>query len=138
MVGHQDRADLLARNHFRDQSGSAGGVVPLHRRMVQPPTHPSRTRRARPTSTRLPGRPASSIKPHRLPSNLRVPIPDSRVSEKSGEAQGEVLRNVAPETTKDELDAAYVATARDNPLYPYEPEVEQLATRQRRRRWPVK
>ena len=50
-----------------------------------------------------------------------------------GEAQGEVLRNVAPETTRNELDAVYAATARDNPLYPYEPEIERLAARQRRR-----
>ena len=34
MVDPQDRADLLARNHFRDQSRGPGGVVPLHRRMV--------------------------------------------------------------------------------------------------------
>jgi putative transposase len=44
VVGHQDRADLLARNHFRDESRGAGGAVPLHRRMVQPAAHSSRTR----------------------------------------------------------------------------------------------
>lgn len=50
----------------------------------------------------------------------------------------EVLRNVAPETTDDEPDAAYAAAARDNPLYPYDSEVERLAARQRRRGWTVK
>jgi hypothetical protein len=41
----QDRADLLARNHFRYHCRSGGSVVPLHRRMVQPAPHPGRPRR---------------------------------------------------------------------------------------------
>jgi hypothetical protein len=50
----------------------------------------------------------------------------------------EILRNVAPETTDDELDAAYAAAARDNPLYRYDSAVERLAARQHRRGWTMK
>jgi hypothetical protein len=50
----------------------------------------------------------------------------------------EVLRNVAPETTDDELEAAYADAARDDPSYPYDSEVERFAARQRRRGWTVK
>lgn len=45
VVGPQDRADLLARNHFHNSSRSRGGVVPLHRWLVQPAPHPGRSQR---------------------------------------------------------------------------------------------
>jgi hypothetical protein len=40
---------------------------------------------------------------------------------------GDVLRNVAPETTDDESYAAYAAAARDNRLYPCDSEFKRLA-----------
>jgi predicted AAA+ superfamily ATPase len=42
----QDRVDLSACNHFRNQGAGAERVVPLHRRVVQPPKDPTRPRRA--------------------------------------------------------------------------------------------
>jgi transposase len=44
VVDPEDRADLLTRNHFRDYNRRPGGVVPLYRQLVQPASHPSRTR----------------------------------------------------------------------------------------------
>jgi hypothetical protein len=41
------------------------------------------------------------------------------------------LRNLAPETTQDELGAAYAVPAHDNRLYPLSAEVEGLAAWQR-------
>jgi hypothetical protein len=37
VVDRQNRADLLARNHFRQQGSGAGSFVPLHRRIGTTP-----------------------------------------------------------------------------------------------------
>ena len=42
VVDPQDRADLLARNHFRHQSRSGGSVVPLNRPKYNPRRRSSR------------------------------------------------------------------------------------------------
>jgi hypothetical protein len=43
----------------------------------------------------------------------------------------DVVRNVAPETTEGELDAAYAVAARESPLYPYEPRLNGYTAWQR-------
>lgn len=52
VVDHQDRARVLAEHHLRHPRRGRGGAVSLHRRLVQPPPHPARTRRTIPRRIR--------------------------------------------------------------------------------------